>query len=550
MPRIDLLSVAPKAIAHLRAQLRRKRLGLIFGSGASKDLHFPDWKKLIGLIAAHPRVQGDALVARFVGKGPGGSTIRGSLASITQILFNHFRSRTIADKALQTPLTFLEEQEIRTAWLRIIHENLYAHIDLTNRSKSIKEHGYLHSFLDIVRKSPLTVNYNFDDTLEKMLLDARSGDKRNSTRGYEVTDKPNVQFQKNAGVIYHPNGFLPAIFEDGASADVVFSDDSFQDQLISAATGKYIHLSNHLFRNTCLLIGLSLEDVTLQSLLRQNAVTNPGNVHYLIDFRKEGEETTAEEYQIIFNSNFSSYNLYTLFLDNDGIRDLAALISMSKKSFALNYADAGKKFVYYLIGSIGAGKSTAASNFRNLITYDEWIDERRPEAAVPESTLTSEAVEDVNSWIAEQFRKKNFALLGQNEGIHVVDRCPLDPLTFGGAPGATQRPSKAKRLIEQITDKSCRPIEKGHVIHLDCDLADVRIRCSLKHKYWDDKEYKDLLHAIDEVYGGLERTVICTRGRNANSVAREIARVIFLDAYRPIDIGKELTKIAEGANAE
>jgi len=70
MPNTDLLSVAPKAVAHLRAQLRRKRLGLVFGSGASKDLLFPDWKELIDRIAAHPQVQGSPLVARFVDKDP------------------------------------------------------------------------------------------------------------------------------------------------------------------------------------------------------------------------------------------------------------------------------------------------------------------------------------------------------------------------------------------------------------------------------------------------------------------------------------------------
>ena len=378
-----------------------------------------------------------------------------------------------------------------------------------------------------------------------MLLNARVGDDVNSTRGYEMTDKPNIQFQKDSGVIYHPDGFLPSTFDDGASSNVVFSDNSFQDQLISAATGKYRHLSNHLFRNTCLLIGLSLEDVTLQSLLRQNAVANPGNVHYFVDFRTKGKSSDKGAESVIFDSNFSSYNLYTLFLNNEEIRDLAELVSMSEESFSLNYEPSKTKFVYYVIGSIGAGKSTAASNFRNLITYDEWIDERPPEVAVPESTLAPGKIKGVDSWIAEQFRKKNFALFSQKEGIHLVDRCPLDPLTFGKS---KKRPAKAKALIKKITDNGSRPIAQGHIIHLDCDLADGRLRCSLKHKYWKDKKYTDLLEALTEVYGSLKRTVVCTRGRSARSVAHEIARVIFLSDYHPIDVDAELKKIAkEGA---
>lgn len=446
---------------------------------------------------------------------------------------------------MQPPLTFLEEQSLKTEWLKIVHGELYKAIDPKTRSENISAHPYLGAFRDIIKKSPLTVNYNFDDTLERLLLDSRVGDERTSTRGYEVTDKPDAQFQNNSGVVYHPNGYLPFVFEDGSSADVVFSDDSFQDQLISAASGKHLNLSNHLFRNTCLLIGLSLEDVTLQNLLRQNAVSNPGNVHYIVHFREtNGADPGTEE--IIFRANFSSYNLYTLFLDSSGIGDLAELISMSESSFALNHRPDKIKFVYYLIGSIGSGKSTAAGNFRSLITYDEWIDERKPELAVHESTLPADQINDINPWIAEQFRKKNFALSAHKEGIHLVDRSPLDPLTFGKM---EERPEKAQALIAKITDNDSRNIEPGHVIFLDCDLADVKVRSSLKHKYWSDQQFQELLTSLTDVYGSLERSLVCTRGRTATQVAHEIAKIIFLEKYRPINIRSELSKYADQVDA-
>ena len=163
-----------------------------------------------------------------------------------------------------------------------------------------------------------------------------------------------------------------------------------------------------------------------------------------------------------------------------------------------------------------------------------------------ESTLPAGRVEDLNPWIAEQFRKKNFALSAYKEGIHLVDRSPLDPLTFGTS---SERPEKARALIDKITDNDNRNIEPGHIIFLDCDLADVKVRSSLKHKYWSDEQFSGLLSSLSEVYGSLDRSVVCTRGRTATQVAHEIAKVVFLDKYNPVDIRSELSKHADRINA-
>ena len=412
--------VAPRAVIHMRAQHERARLGLIFGSGASKDLGFPNWDELVDRIGKDEDVDAGALLSRL--KQETAEPATRSLASIAHILFNHYRERYMKQRALSGSITFLDEQRINSDWLKIIHKQLYRDVDAKKRKKTIEIHPYLTAFRDIIKRSPLTVNYNFDDTLEKLLIQSRTDDEVTRTRGYEVTDKPNAQFQKEHSVIYHPNGYLPSSFEDGASAEVVFSNNAFQDQLISAANGKYIHLSNHLFRNTCLLIGLSLEDSTLQSLLRQNAVANPGHIHYIVHYLPKDSKLEKAALDAIFRANFTSYNLYTLFLDSSGIRDLANLILMSQDAFRLKYPQAVRKFVYYIVGSIGAGKSTAASNFRNLITYDEWVDERLPELAQPQKQVSRANIRAMDHWIAEQFRKKNFALRKAEEGIHIIDR--------------------------------------------------------------------------------------------------------------------------------
>jgi hypothetical protein len=112
----------------------------------------------------------------------------------------------------------------------------------------------------------------------------------------------------------------------------------------------------------------------------------------MVHFVKNEKRYDHKAFEALFLANFTSYNIYTLFLDARGINLLAELISMKKGNFDLELPKGGRKFVYYIIGSIGAGKSTATSNFCSLITYDEWIDERRPDMAVPEKKVKRNAL--------------------------------------------------------------------------------------------------------------------------------------------------------------
>lgn len=536
---------AKRAIVHLRAQHRSKRLGLIFGAGISIDLGYPRWEVLVKTIAKRPEVGADKIWERLEAKGTDGRPVTRSLASVTQMLFSRFRAHRISKLGFEGTLSFVRERLIKTDWLRLLHEEIYQGKLEVERKEKLLSHPYLNAFTKIIKQSPLTVTYNFDDSLEQMLASARSADEVEKTRGYEIIDRPNSQCRRSDSVIYHPNGFLPAVFENGASADVVFADESFQDQLISAANGKYFHLSNHLFRNTCLLIGLSLDDSTLQSLLRQNAVQNPGNIHYIVQHTPDRLPEDSEIESAIFKANFESFGLYTLFLSSSEIHTLATLIKMKPSTFSSRHAKLKPKFVYYVIGSVGAGKSTAASNLRNLITYDEWIDERKPDLAKPEGAVSTDKIPGLNEWIAEQFHKKNFALQASKEGVHVVDRAPLDPLTFGPK---EDRGKKAKALLDRITDEGTWNVEPGHIIELSASLQEIRIRNSLKHKYWPDDEYKKLLRDLEEVYGELPRSTICTTGLSAAEVAKRIARIIFVDDYCPVDIQEQL--VLHSATAE
>ena len=112
-----------------------------------------------------------------------------------------------------------------------------------------------------------------------------------------------------------------------------------------------------------------------------------------------------------------------------------------------------------------------------------------------------------------------------------------------------ERPKKAQALIDTITDVGTRPIVAGYIIELKATVEELHIRTRRKHKQWPDHELARLLYEIDQVYGPVKRSTVWTSGRNAAAVAKEIARIIFLGGYEPVDVQAELAKHAGPADA-
>lgn len=88
------------------------------------------------------------------------------------------------------------------------------------------------------------------------------------------------------------------------------------------------------------------------------------------------------------------------------------------------------KYNYYLVGAVGIGKSTVVSQFGNLITLDEWFDERPTKMALSPDRIDSKETKTIDEWTNEQFGKKNNYLNSKKVGIYLIDRSPFDPLTF------------------------------------------------------------------------------------------------------------------------
>jgi hypothetical protein len=152
-----LLASHSRWLAHMRVQMKKGRFGLVIGAGASKSLDFPTWSELVDRISKHPDVSGEHLVSS-TGK-------KLSDTAKTQMLFLHFRNKILESE----PLSKRSERKIQGQWRRIVQSALYAGVP-SDPHELRDRHPYLKDWIPVILKSGMTVNYNFDDTIQQLIM--------------------------------------------------------------------------------------------------------------------------------------------------------------------------------------------------------------------------------------------------------------------------------------------------------------------------------------------------------------------------------------------
>jgi len=534
--RNEILKEHARAIVHMRQQLNAGKFGLVFGAGISKPFKIPNWNELIERIAYTSEVDGEEILNYKKESSP--------QSSLTQMLYEHFKSKEYTSHSKES------EKIIQSKWINIIHRELWRDFSETLLERGV--HPYFDVFINLVRNSNLTINYNFDDTIQQLIYRRRTEEERSDgIKGFETVWDARLQFQYNKGVIYHPNGFLPYQKIEGASNFLVFSEDSFADQLIASMSGHYSTLLHHLSKNTCLFIGLSIEDNTLKHLLRQSSILSPGHYHYYVAYTDDSSKLSAHQKNAIVESNFELYNLITLFLNNEEIKHLGELIQLKDQDLEecglINKVPL--KYTYYITGAVGCGKTTTLSYFRNLSTHSEWPDPKNPLLALPYTELTEKQVKEVDNWIAEMFFKKNKNIRNCKFGINVIDRTPLDPFTFTDT---NEWKDKADLLDSQISKQTSDfRIVPGSIILLQGDKESIARRLKVRIKSdkqpYSSEDIEEMYNKFQLIFSHLKNKVIKidTIELSEHEVVKMVARIIHLEKYIPNDLHVVLDKIKE-----
>src|SRR5207245_7692448 len=116
------------------------------------------------------------------------------------------------------------ERFLESQWRHIVHECLYRDIP-DDSSKLYALDTIYKGFLAVIREAPITITYNLDDTIERLLLHTRSLADRETRRGSETVVDARLPFRSSMGVVYHPNGYVPSnLLEDVVNATSVVNE--------------------------------------------------------------------------------------------------------------------------------------------------------------------------------------------------------------------------------------------------------------------------------------------------------------------------------------
>jgi len=265
-------------ILNLIDAYENEQLVLVLGAGVSIDHELPSWNILLQKL----------LINTFAISGD-------NYSNSTSILL----AKLFVDFFTPNPLVaarFLKKNHQvniigkTTSFEEAVRAAIYEEIDLTKESNTFKE---IRQLCVAPGKSPnldSIITYNYDDILEKYLLDSNIEIPFKSI--YSVGMNP----RHRELPIYHVHGFLPQNCSLDETNKITFSEDIYHQQYNEIYSWNNIIQINKFRDNVCLFIGVSLTDPNLRRLL-DIAMLQKGDSdkhHYLI--RKKYNSRVIEQY--------------------------------------------------------------------------------------------------------------------------------------------------------------------------------------------------------------------------------------------------------------
>ncbi|WP_425917134.1 SIR2 family protein [Acinetobacter sp. TSRC1-2] len=255
---------------------------LFLGAGVSQSIGLPNWNNLIS-----------NLLSNFLLK----NTIKtDNIEENIQIISSLFQSRNMSSALLSARYlkqAFKMDDNKSIGFLKEIHDILYK--DKQAKSKLIDS---IIQLIKSLKNLDSIITYNFDDIIEQFLKSERIH--------HTCIDSGTLRPIKGYLPIYHVHGLI-AENNFNSKNNIIFSEESYHNVYNEPYNWSNLTQLNKLNSNTCIMIGLSLEDPNIRRLfdIANKNLTSPQHFAFLSRFN-QNKLFTNTEYQENLSQDLST----------------------------------------------------------------------------------------------------------------------------------------------------------------------------------------------------------------------------------------------------
>lgn len=294
-PAADWRVAQEQKIHKLKESYERGQFSLFLGAGVSSSAGMPNWDNLLNsLFVAYLSREFDADKAI-------------SSADISELVS---RLNVVAESSALMGARYLRKgltgsKSETSSFVDAITKSLYE-----LRNKKFPIHSRLLKAISETCRPRRTgarvrsvINYNFDDLLEKQLL--------NSGVAYRSVYTESEVYDPDELPIYHVHGFLPedrSKYSSLENSTLVFSEEGYHHIYTNAYHWSNLVQLNCLRENNCLMIGLSMTDPNLRRLMDISARSLEQSKHFTFMKRLSIEEFCSKPNSSNIPSPISNIN--------------------------------------------------------------------------------------------------------------------------------------------------------------------------------------------------------------------------------------------------
>ena len=161
----------------------------------------------------------------------------------------------------------------------------------------------------------------------------------------------------------------------------------------------------------------------------------------------------------------------------------------------------------------------------------------------PHTKLLPEERIEVDQWVSNQFRRKNFKLKTSSDLVLACDRTPLDPLVFVDERELQDRALDHLQILQPKEDG--QQLLSGHIILLTASAEELMARAEGRHKGANLDYLKSQQENLRKLFGKHPNiTELSTSSRSIADVVQAVCKIVHLADYQEFELAGRLRELA------